>query len=220
MAFLAEHIFPGVLEAMEALLFCSYREWRIGSKKEKPSDYLLHAEPHDKPQRAATLLLCGYLFFPDSTELGVADIFQQLNGEGMRFGELDIRCIDAPIVHAGMLVDNKLDARVFGYAIRGHSARTLRCAHRFILLDAVRYFVEPSARWAKQAEVPVTPRYPHLPEYPSSDEREEGHFDTRARRRPGRYLRRAHGCAPLDRRGWQVLHRGATCFYPHWRAPF
>ena len=40
-------------------------------------------------RRAATLTMCGYIFLPDSVDIGVTDVFQ-LSGEGRRNGEFGV----------------------------------------------------------------------------------------------------------------------------------
>jgi hypothetical protein len=161
MAFLAACVLPEALENIPQL-FSEFVTWRASSHTKRPQAYLDTAvDASQKRRRSATLILCGYLFFPDSDDLGLMDVFQ-LEGECIRFGEFDVQPITEAVKHAAITVDNKFEGGVFGYKVCGHSARTLREAHRIILLNAVRECVDKDARWATQDEVPVAPRFPTL----------------------------------------------------------
>ena len=159
MAFLAARILPGAL-CIISELFAEFVAWRATSQTKRPQAYLDTAVgAEQRRRRSATLILCGYLFFPDSDDLGLMDVFQ-LEGECIRFGEFDVQPITDAVNHAAITVGNKFEEGVFGYKVCGHSARTLREAHRIILLNAVRECVDKDARWATQGEVPTEERFP------------------------------------------------------------
>jgi hypothetical protein len=161
MAFLAAGVLHESLDIIPQL-FSEFVAWRATSSTKRPQAFLDTASgAEQRRRRSATLILCGYLFFPDSDDLGLMDVFQ-LEGECIRFGELDVQPITEAVKHAAVTVGNDLETGVFGYKVCGHSARTLREAHRIILLNAVRECVDKNARWATQEEVPVAARFPSL----------------------------------------------------------
>jgi hypothetical protein len=115
----------------------------------KPHKFILEADACDVARRAATLTMCGYIFLPDSVDIGVTDVFQ-LSGEGRRYGEFGMLPLNK-FQHGVMAVDVNLTAGLVGYRVRGHAAHTLKTAHRIILLDAVKELFGDGAEWAGTA---------------------------------------------------------------------
>jgi hypothetical protein len=85
---LAASFYPSVLDDFEEMLG-EFEEWKEmkGEANKMPKKYLAEARPAEAARRAATLTICGYIFMPDSSVIGVSDVFQ-LGGEGIRYGEL------------------------------------------------------------------------------------------------------------------------------------
>jgi hypothetical protein len=153
---LAADFYPAVLDVHQAMLK-EFRDWRSSkSDRRKPQAFWAEAaSAAEAARRAATLVLCGYLFFPDSAgAMGVSDVFQ-LCGEGLRYGEFGVATFEHGFQHGALTVKNNLEAGVVGFKVAGHAARTLKTVHRIILLDAVKTHLGPDARWAMPDEVPV-----------------------------------------------------------------
>jgi len=104
-------------------------------------------------RRAATLTICGYIFLPDSTDIGVTGVFQMSGSsraEGIRYGEFAVLPMTDEGFKLGVLnVRNDLDNGFIGYRVRGHAAHTLKMAHRIILQDAIQTAFGGEAKWAE-----------------------------------------------------------------------
>ena len=147
---LAASFYPAVLDGYNAMLK-EFLQWRTSQDEgaRKHQSFIDAAQDKaEKARRMATLTICGYIFMPGATGIGIADVFQ-MSGDGIRYGEFDVLPIgEGGLVHGALSVVNKFDAGLFGYRIRGHAAHTLKVAHRIILEDAVKTHFGPSARWA------------------------------------------------------------------------
>jgi hypothetical protein len=155
---LAASFYPSVLDKYGDMVQ-EHIDWYdskdVGQRK--PHKFILEAEACAVARRAATLTMCGYIFLPDSVDIGVTDVFQ-LSGEGRRYGEFGVLPLNK-FQHGVMAVDVNLAEGLVGYRIRGHAAHTLKMAHRIILLDAVKEQFGDGAEWAgpEAARAWVTP---------------------------------------------------------------
>jgi hypothetical protein len=149
---LAASFYPSVLDDFEKMLG-EYKEWKDmkGESSKMPKKFLAEAGPAEAARRRATLTICGYIFMPDSSAIGVSDVFQ-LGGEGIRYGEFDVLPLAGSLQHGVLAVSSSLEDGLLGYRIRGHSTHTLKKAHRLILEDAVKTHFGEAARWAAANE--------------------------------------------------------------------
>ena len=155
---LAAGFCPVVYDEYPAMMQ-AYREWRVSRQAHrKPQAYMDDAaDANDKERRAATLVLCGYVFFPDSDGvMGVSDVFQR-SGEGLRYGDFRVEAIMEDLVHGALTLSSDLVKGIIGFKLFGHAERTLKTAHRIILCDAVRHIFGKHARLATLDEVPTQP---------------------------------------------------------------